>query len=49
MKMKKKNKQSCIEKRMCEGGCKRYLPESELDIYNGKWLCNECEQIEFNK
>lgn len=33
--------------RKCEGSCGNIFPESELDLNDNKWLCNECEQKEF--
>ena len=30
-------------KMICES-CYKEFSEDELDLYNGKWLCNECEQ-----
>jgi formylmethanofuran dehydrogenase subunit E len=29
--------------RKCER-CREYFSESEMDIYDGKWLCNDCEE-----
>lgn len=26
--------------------CKKQLPEEELDLHNGEWLCHDCEENE---
>jgi hypothetical protein len=41
--MKKLEQQNNIDKRLCEGSCKRHLPEEDLDMVDGKFICRECE------
>ena len=45
--MRIKKMETNTSKKLCDG-CRRYFSENELDIYDGKELCSECEQKELN-
>lgn len=41
--MKKMKMKINQNNKLCES-CKKIFPENELDLHNGKWLCNDCEE-----